>query len=114
VDEEKWQGAIIRYWEDAQEGELLTPIVRARSPAKMLNFSFKTPIRSNRTGVLCSIWNGIRCVLLKDPASNIWEGWENQLLDDKVAKSMGFPFAHDCGLQRVANFKQPGHQLDGG
>jgi len=38
----------------------------------------------------------------KDPASNIWEGWENQLLDDKVAKSMGFPFAHDCGLQRVA------------
>jgi acyl dehydratase len=102
VDAEKWQGAVIRYWEDAQEGELMTPIVRGPLSSEDVKLFIQNtnPVKSYRRFMqylerhpLCAF---------KDPASNIWEGWENQLLDDKVAKSMGFPFAHDCGLQRVA------------
>ncbi len=102
MDAEKWQGAIIRYWEDTQEGELMNPIVRGPLSSEDVKLFIQntSPVKSYRRFMrylerhpLCAF---------KDPASNIWEGWENQLLDDKVAKSMGFPFAHENGLQRVS------------
>ncbi len=101
-DSETWRGSTIRYWDDTEVGEILIPIARGPLNSEDVHlFVLATnPVRSYRR--FLAYLDRHPLYAFRDPASNSWEGWENQLIDDKVARKMGFPFAHASGIQRVS------------
>lgn len=101
-DNEQIRGRTPRYWEEVREGEELPSIVRgpltseeivqfigATSP--ILGFKRFLQYRRRHPGVA-----------FKDPDSGMWDSWEASLIDDKIARRFGFPFAHDCGIDRIS------------
>jgi hypothetical protein len=102
IDAEVWKGAVIRYWEDTETGEVIMPIIRGplTSEDVKLFVQATNPIKSYRR--FFQYLDRHPLCAFKDPASNSWEAWENELLDDNVARSMGFPFAHENGIQRIS------------
>ena len=101
-DAEVIRGQEIRYWEDTQVGEELTPVLKGPLTSEdLVQFvhathpvpGFKRFVEMKRRHPLYAF---------REPDNNMWDSWENQLLEDKVARRMGFPFAHDTGIQRIA------------
>jgi len=101
-DNEQIRGGTPRYWEEVKEGEELPPIVRgpltseeivqfvgATSP--IMGFKRFLDHRRRHPGAA-----------FKDPESGMWDSWEASLIDDRVARRFGFPFAHDCGIDRIS------------
>lgn len=101
-DREQVRGATPRYAEDVREGEELPPIVRGpmSSEESVLFVGATRPClgasvfaRERRAG---------RVPAFLHPVSGIWETYAAGLVDDASAQQMGFPAAHDLGLDRVA------------
>lgn len=101
-DSEQARGNTPRYWEEVKEGEEPPPIVKGPlTSEEMVQFvgatmpvpGFKrfTQLRQHQPGIA-----------FKDPASGMWDSWEASLIDDKAAQRFGFPFAHDCGVDRIS------------
>jgi hypothetical protein len=91
-----------RYWEDVTESEMLPPMVRGPLTSEEIiqfigatrpSLGFKRFLRYRRRHP------GAAFV---DPDTGSWESWEASLLRDDVARMFGFPFAHDCGIDRIS------------
>jgi acyl dehydratase len=101
-DREHVQGATPRYWEDVRPGEDLPGIVRGpmSSEESVLFVGATRPClgasafaRERREGRVAGFIH---------PTSGIWETYAAGLVDDNSAKQMGYPAAHDMGLDRIA------------
>jgi acyl dehydratase len=101
-DAEQVQGATPRYLEDVRDGSELPAIVRGpmSSEEAVLFVGATRPClgasafaRERRAG---------RVPGFLHPVSGIWETYSAGLVDDPSARQMGFPAAHDLGLDRIA------------
>jgi len=101
-DGEVIRGADVRYWEEVQEGEELPPIVKGPlTSEEVIQFICATrPAPAFRRFV--EERRRHPGIAFRDPQSGMWNSWEASLLDDRVAQRMGFPAAHDCGLDRIS------------
>lgn len=101
-DAEEVRGSNPRYWDDVQVGDRLQPVVKgpltsedvlqficATRPAP--GFSRFVRYRRRHAGVA-----------FQDASTGMWNSWEAGMLDGPVARMMGFPDAHDCGLDRLS------------
>lgn len=101
-DREHMQGATPRYWEDVRQGEELPVVVRGpmSSEESVLFVGATRPClgasafaQERREGHIAGFIH---------PTSGIWETYAAGLVDDSSAKQMGYPAAHDIGLDRIA------------
>jgi acyl dehydratase len=101
-DAEEVRGPVPRYWEDVQVGDHVQPVVKgpltsedvlqficATRPAH--GFSRFVRERQRHPGIA-----------FQDANTGTWNSWEAGMLDNSVARTMGLPSAHDCGLDRVS------------
>jgi acyl dehydratase len=101
-DRESVRGPVPRYWESIRCGEALPLIVRGpmSSEESVLFVGATRPCmgavafaRERRQGRVASFIH---------PRSGIRETYAAGLVDDDSARQMGFPAAHDLGLDRIA------------
>lgn len=101
-DREHVQGAKPRYWEDVHHGEELPIVVRGpmSSEESVLFVGATRPClgasefaRERRAGRIAGFIH---------PSFGIWETYAAGLVDDDSARQMGYPAAHDLGLDRIA------------
>ncbi|CAN5444785.1 MaoC family dehydratase N-terminal domain-containing protein [soil metagenome] len=101
-DSEEVQGAKARYWEDLTVGDEIASIVRGpmSSEESVLFIGATRPClgasafaRERRAGNVAGFIH---------PRSGIWETYAAGLVDDDSARQMGYPAAHDIGLDRIA------------
>lgn len=101
-DSEHVQGATPRYWEDVRQDEELPTIVRGpMSSEESVLF-----VGATRPCLGASAFARERCTGriagFIHPSSGIWETYAAGLVDDDSARKMGYPAAHDMGLDRIA------------
>lgn len=101
-DAERVRGALPRYCEDVAAGEALAGIVRGpiSSEEIVLFMGATRPIPS---------MTAFARTLRDNPAhgfihtrNDAWEDYQAGLVDDESARLLGFPAAHDSGLERIA------------
>lgn len=102
ADAEQVQGATARYLEDVRSGDSLPAVVRGpmSSEEAVLFVGATRPClgasafaRERRAG---------RVPAFQHPISGSWEAYAAGLVDDLSAQQMGFPAAHDLGIDRIA------------
>lgn len=100
-DAEVIRGAEVRYWEDVQEGETIQPVVKGplTSEDMLLFINATCPVMGFRR--FLHYRRRHPAYAYRDPDSNMWDVWEDSMLEDKVAQRFGFPAAHDSGIQRI-------------
>ncbi len=101
-DAEEVRGANPRDLDDIHVGERLGPIVKGPLTSEdVLQFicatrpapGFAQFVRDRRRHP---------GIAFRDPGAGMWNSWDAGLLDSTVARRMGFPTAHDCGLDRIS------------
>ena len=99
-DKEEIRGDNARYWEDVQEGERLTPVIKG----PLTSEDMREFITTVSPVLIYQLWVRYR---MKHPGAafldekGMPETWEARLLLDNVAQECGFPAAHDTGYQRI-------------
>ena len=101
-DREVVRGSNLRYWEDVELGEELTPVVHgplnlAETLAWLIGCG--TPLcKSDRLYRKIDMYDRV----VVDPVTKTKLNLELIHLDDRVARMIGIPAAYDFGIQRVA------------
>jgi len=101
-DEEEIKGANPRYWQDVSIGEELRPIVRGPlTSEEIIQFVGATrPVKAFKN--FLQYRERHPHFAYKHPETGMWDSWEASLVDDGAARSFGFPFAHDWGIDRIS------------
>jgi acyl dehydratase len=101
-DNEEIRGSAPRYYEDVAVGEALTPVVRGPLTSEdILQFVGSTsPVKGFARFV--EYHQRHPSSAFTDPETGMVDSWEASVIDDKVARIFGFPFAHDCGIDRIS------------
>ena len=101
-DSEEIRGSTPRYYEDVVAGEALTAVVRGPLTSEdILQFVGSTsPVKGFARFV--EYRQRHPSAAFADPATGMADSWEASVIDDKVARMFGFPFAHDCGIDRIS------------
>ena len=95
------RGDVPRYWEEVQEGEELTPVVKGPLTSDdMLNFidmvrgtlTFSYFLEHRRKHPADVYW---------DPETGMPDSWDASMTKEAVAQAFGFPFCHDAGIDRI-------------
>jgi acyl dehydratase len=101
-DAEEVRSGQPRYWEDVGAAELLPPMVRGPLTSEEI-IQFVGATRPS-LGFKRFLRHRLRHpgAAFLDSDTGAWESWEASLLRDDVARMFGFPFAHDCGIDRIS------------
>jgi acyl dehydratase len=101
-DNEPVRGGELRYWEDVQVGEEVTPIVRG--PLTMMEVAAWLVGCGSPISKTDNLWRRIDMYNRKvaDPVTKALINLELVHMDDRVGKMVGVPAAYDFGVQRVA------------
>ncbi|PZC46677.1 MAG: Acyl dehydratase [Chloroflexi bacterium] len=101
-DAEEYRGPDPRYWEDVEVGDHIQPVVKGPLTSEdVLQFicatrpapGFSRFVRERQRHP---------SIAFQDANTGTWNSWEAGMLDNPVARMMGFPGAHDCGLDRIS------------
>lgn len=100
-DKEVIRESRVRYWEDVEAGEELSPVVKGPLTSDD-QLAFANTIHGQPTfGVAMEERRRHPGLFFIDPNLGFPDHWEASLLKDSVAREFGFPGAHDMGLQRI-------------
>lgn len=101
-DAEEVRGPVPQCWEDVQAGDHIQPVVKGPLTSEdVLQFicatrpapGFSRFVRERQRHP---------SMAFQDVNTGTWNSWEAGMLDNPVARMMGFPGAHDCGLDRIS------------
>lgn len=100
---EKIRGAEIRYWEDINVGDEITPVVKG--PLSVVDTLFFCN-GANVPALAFERWLAHRrrhpADVYLNPQTGLLDSPAASLFEDGMAREFGFPSAHDTGVQRVA------------
>ena len=101
-DSESHRGAVPRYWEDVNEGDELTPIIRG--PLNMMEVIAWVIGCGSPISKTDNLWRRIDTYgrRAQDPVTKVMLNLELVHMYDTVGKMVGVPAAYDFGVQRVA------------
>lgn len=101
-DREQVRGALPRYHEDVQAGEELPPIVRGPvTSEEMVLFVGATRPIAAIGEFIHGMANGTMAGFIH-PRTGTYETYAAGLVDDESARQLGFPAAHDYGIDRIS------------
>lgn len=101
-DGEQVRGASPRYHEDVQVGESLPPIVRGPvTSEEMVLFVGATRPIPAISGFIDGMTTGTAAGFIH-PRTGTYESYAAGLVDDESARQLGFPAAHDYGIDRIS------------
>jgi acyl dehydratase len=100
-DAEEIRGELVRYWEDTDSSEAMTPVVKGPLTAEdIITFVCATsPVRTYGAQIRYRMRHPL--AEFCDVETGRYDAWERALLDPDVAREFGFPLPHDLGYQRI-------------
>jgi len=100
-DSERVRGGLPRHWEDVAQGETLDPIVRGPlSSEEVVLFAGATRPIPGMAGFTRALAAGQAGGFIH-PRTGAYESYAAGLVDDDSARQLGFPAAHDYGIDRI-------------